>query len=368
MAGRKSSLVQVTSSLSSRLGGPTFVASQVGELLQEHFDHLTIVFGMIDIDINIGQFARVSTIFNNRYGFTLRIPNRTALFPLRNADILLIHGFYLYSTLFALLISRSTNIFLMPHGSLEKYQERRSMNKKKIFRYLLKKVLRGRTIKFIVATNKEVSGITKLYPRAKVFVVGLGVANPSIISNTPKKMDSRINLLSLSRIHNIKRIDISISAVSLLRDKGVDCILRIVGDGNLQLKHQLVEQVINLSLQHNVEFLGHQDLDQKNSTIEHSDILLLPSENENFAIAVGEAIVRGIPVIVSSNVAMHEFVNENKTGIVLETLDSCLLANCIVELYSDYEFYRNNCLNSAHKLSWEIVIKNWINVLKADGL
>ena len=60
--------------------------------------------------------------------------------------------------------------------------------------------------------------------------------------------------------------------------------------------------------------------DQLDELFDEVDMLLLPSENENFAIAVAQSIVRGVPVVVSSNVALSSFVREKHCGIVIDDI------------------------------------------------
>ena len=366
MEKRRTRLVQVTSSVSSLLGGPSFVVEQTSSLLSREFIHSITVFGNSSLKISGTKIFQQPTLFSNRYGFFLGFPSRNLREEISNAEILIIHGFYLFSTLVALLFSSTSKIFVMPHGSLENYQEQKGTVRKKIFRKLFKLALNGRTCTFIVATESEVSGVKDVFPVDEVETVGIGVDEFRTKQNTASFLDSKINLLSLSRIHVKKRIDIAIWTVRILKDMNIQCVLRIAGDGDSNLisnLHQLVEE---LKLENEVIFLGHLEQDRKEEVIAKSDILLLPSENENFAIAVAELIVRGKPVIVSTNVAMGSFVSKYETGIVIEALDPTILAEAVLKVRENFSYYVANCLESADFLFWPNVFERWLQVLRKN--
>ena len=366
MEKRQTTLVQVSSSVTSQLGGPSFVVVQTSPLLDNHFVHSVIIFGNSNLEFLNTSVYNKPTFRGNRFGFFFGTLKPELGQMIKDADILLIHGLYLFSTLLAIKNSNSKRIVIMPHGALEPYQELQSKFRKYIFRLFLLKVLRKRSLSFIVATESEVYGVRKVFPGNRIDVVGIGVSRISPKFNLAPFANSKINLLSLSRIHKKKRIDISIKAVSILRAKGYECVLRIAGNGDQDLTRQLRKLVKDLNLEKEVQFLGHLEQKDKENLIKKSDILLLPSENENFAIAVAESIVRGKPVIVSSNVAMSRFVEQHETGIVIDSLDENLLAAKISMMKRDYAVYQENCLESASLLFWPKVIEKWIQVLRDD--
>jgi glycosyltransferase involved in cell wall biosynthesis len=170
-------------------------------------------------------------------------------------------------------------------------------------------------------------------------------------------------LLSFSRIAEKKRIDLSIEAVRALREEGVDVRLTIAGVGSHELVEELRDLVKHYKLDSVVDFIGFVDGDDKNKIFVDSDIFLLPSENENFAVAVAESIARQVPVVVSNRVAMHRFVESHRTGIVIERLDEKSLVKAIKEVISSYHIYWQGCHNSRHLLLWGNVFEEWKRIL-----
>ena len=364
MVGKtKRTLVQVSAALEKRLGGPPSVVWALKPYLSVYFEHDLFVFGKSDfVAQNIKTFP---TILDNRFGLFL-LPLRNQFRKrLANADILLVHGYYLFSTLYAVAVSKSESILLMPHGSLEAYQERKSKFRKRLFRLAMKFALGKRSIQFLVASEAEVESVAALFPNWKINIVGLGI--PDVIAygkNNVTEKHQPIRLLCFSRITEKKRIDLCIRALAELNKDEVRFQLTIVGTGDSFLVEELNTLCKKMNLGDQVKFRGHVagELEIR-GVFEESDIFLLPSENENFAIAVAESIGFSVPVIVSKFVSMHDFVDKYSTGLTLENLSVPDLVDAILKVESGYILFRQNCENFRGLLSWSNIIKHWLKIL-----
>ena len=364
----KLKLIQISASLEKRLGGPTAVVSQTLTYLKQHFEHKLLVFG--DSEIADEGTTIIPSINHNRYGFPKALFGKLARKEIASADILLIHGYYLFSTLFSVAVSKTNKIFLMPHGSLESYQERKGRLRKYLFRLAMKVALGNRDIRFIVASDKEKESISILFPRVQIDIVGLGISET--IANGRNVLDGKhepVRLLCFSRISKKKRIDLCIRALAELNKDGIRFLLTIVGTGDPILVDGLKSLTESMNLKDQVVFRGHvADEVEIRQIFEDSDIFLLPSENENFAIAVSESIGFSVPVIVSKFVAMHDFVDEYSTGLTLENLRVADIVGSVLTVEDNYNWFRDNCEKFRHLLSWEDISKNWIKVLLDSGV
>ena len=108
-------VISVSGSLLEYLGGPPLVTVKLSELLEQYFDHELIVFGQQEKFFQSNFILR--TLFNNRFGFFL-FPNKQVVSIIKSADIMVCHGYYMYSTLFARIIS-PVKLLVIPHGSLD---------------------------------------------------------------------------------------------------------------------------------------------------------------------------------------------------------------------------------------------------------
>ena len=358
--GQKLKLCQISASVNPRLGGPSQVVEAVHYYLDHYYERELIVFG--EFTSKALSSLVVPTVRNNRFGFSFRSPNKQIRSLLSNADILIIHGYYLWSTLIALYYSKSPNIFLMPHGSLEQYQEEKGKFRKYIFRKLAALLLNNRSIHFLVGSKSEILSVREIFPICPISVVGLGVEVFMDVSDLSQIHDP-INLFCLSRISHKKRIDLCIHAISKLNNVKSRYKLNIYGGGDERLEDELKGLVQTLHVEDSVSFKGHVDGISKNIAIMDSDILLLPSENENFAVAVAESISSGKPVLVSKFVAMHEFVDQFKTGVTIDKLEVDEIVIAIEQISNNYSNYQRNCISSAPLLAWDEVFKRWREVI-----
>lgn len=362
----KKKILQVTAALDIKLGGPTRVVNDTFAILNEKLGTQLIVFGAAGVE-NL-ELQVNATFRDNRYGLVLIRPSKEIRISMQESSIVLIHGFYLASTLYALHYAKTRNVFLMPHGSLEEYQEARGPVRKYIFRKLFLLLSGDRRIHFMVGSESETISIRRIFPKNPITVVGLGV-DPKIqaaskISGLKKDILSEPVILGcLSRISEKKRIDLCIRTLALLNSPGTGYKLRIFGTGDESLERILRKLVIELKLEDFVTFEGFVENDSRIAALQDIDILLLPSENENFAVAVAESIASGKPVVVSKFVAMHNFVQSHHTGVVIPSLDVAQIALAVEEIVGNYQEYRQNCLKSAKFISWDKVIENWLLIL-----
>jgi glycosyltransferase involved in cell wall biosynthesis len=357
-------LTQISSSLENKLGGPTFLVANSSNHFGPRFSkHRLIVFGPIDVESN-AEILEISTLFNNRFGFTFNIPYKRIRHLLADTDILLIHGFYLFSTLITILLSESQTIFLFPHGSMEPYQETQSKLRKLVFRSIFRLLTLRRNVVFMVASRREITGVEKLFPSRKVELAGYGITLPAgalTSKETPKKNDFVIG--SIGRIHQVKRFDLVLAGLASCLDKGLGARLIIAGDGDSNLLDWLRKISIDLKLESKVDFIGSVTGESKEKFFQRIDVLLLLSDNESYAIVIAEAILRGIPVVVRSTVGMSDLVAEWHTGIVVSSADSSEVAVAVEQVLDKYQYYSANCLAHHLELEWDAVATNWERIM-----
>lgn len=353
-------LTQVSCSLSDSLGGPTRVVKESHIRIASLCNSKLVVFGQSADYSGVEVFP---SLFNNRYGLPRKFLWNRSVEYLKDSDVILMHGFYTFATLFALTHGeRDSRYLLMPHGSLEDYQRAKSKLLKFIFRMIFAVLIRNRDFTFVLASEEEKPAIQNQFPNLAIEIIGIGIeflGDPTV----RQRNAATLNLVCISRIAKKKRIDLCIRAVKLIRDEGIDVELHILGSGESKLTSSLKELVQLLDLDQAVHFHGHLTRNMIREILPQMHIFLLPSENENFAIAVAEAISDGLPTVVSRNVAMHTFVESNSTGIVISELSAESLRNAILKVNNDIEGYSMNAINSRFQLSWNEVIKKWKKVL-----
>ena len=133
----------------------------------------------------------------------------------------------------------------------------------------------------------------------------------------PDKTDDTFNLLSCSRVTNVKRVDMIAKALSLLQDKNYKIKWTHFGDGALfdDLK-KYVQQLNNIEVDlkgymPNNKILEHYD---KN----HFDLFINVSTSEGLPVSIMEAISYAIPCIATDVGGTNEIVVDGVSGKLID--------------------------------------------------
>lgn len=183
-----------------------------------------------------------------------------------------------------------------------------------------------------------------------------------------KVMDkSKIQLIfvgGLDRAHYFKGVEILILALSNLNNK--NWTLNIVGNGNLLPKYKQLSSELNLDK--NIKFLDNLSDQELEKEYEKSDIIILPSLNQNeaFGIVLIEAMSKSTAVIASDLKGVRQVFNEN-CGLKIKPRDINDLKNKIEKLISNPELiekFKQEAYLLSKKRYHNNVIKNkWLNLL-----
>jgi glycosyltransferase involved in cell wall biosynthesis len=115
--------------------------------------------------------------------------------------------------------------------------------------------------------------------------------------------------------------------------------LVMVGGGPLAAS--LKEEVARLGIGERVRFTGLVKYSRLAEFYAASDVLVFPSEHEPYGLPVNEAMICGIPAIVSDRVgAGHDLVEDGKTGFKYHRGDVDELAGLLERCLADRELLR----------------------------
>lgn len=160
--------------------------------------------------------------------------------------------------------------------------------------------------------------------KAREKVVKYGAANPpSNEIQLKNKFNEAFPFLSgkriflfLSRIHEKKGCDILIRAFSEISGADEKVQLVFVGPDQDGLKLKLENLAENLGISDRVSWLGMLRGDLKWGAFYASELFVLPSHQENFGIAVAEALGCGLPVVISNKVNIWREIEADGAGLV----------------------------------------------------
>ena len=164
----------------------------------------------------------------------------------------------------------------------------------------------------------------------------------------------RPRVIYVGRLIGYKHVDDLLVAFSKL---DLDAELYIVGEG--PERKNLEDLAKKLKIDRNVTFTGFVDERKKIELLKSSHVLVLPSSTEGFGIAVIEAWASRTAVIVSDISALHELVEEGKTGLSFKLGDIEDLRAKLKQVLKD-EKLQNKLSKNGHdlvreKFTWDKV-------------
>lgn len=346
-------LLHVVDTIDPQRGG----VSQAVRTMATEITRLGIFNEVLTLDAPAAQEAGINYRVNNLGPSSGRWSYSNALIPwlLNNFsrfDTVIVHGLWLYSG-FAVAKALSKykslvdarrdknglvpSLFIMPHGMLDPYFQRSKVRRAKALRnWLYWKVIEGSIVNNsngLLFTCKQECMLARQpfrpYRPKRELIVGLGVMNPpgfefSMIDHFSKMCpDVQYGkyILFLGRIDHKKGVDLLLQAYDkllLLYDTTQVPQLVIAGPGmnssyGMMLQNFTAEKP---KLKAKVRFTGMLSGVDKWAALYGCEAFILPSHQENFGIAVVEALACGKPVLISSQVNIQAEILQEQAAII----------------------------------------------------
>jgi glycosyltransferase involved in cell wall biosynthesis len=309
-------ILHVIHSVSLEGGGPAEGLRRLGEV-----DPMGMEVVCLDDPIRISLTDHPYPIYGmgdsttTYYGYTPRL-TRWINTNFSRFDGVVIHGlwqYHSYGTYRSLLGKLPYIVF--PHGMLDSYFRQtyplKHLYKSAYWLALERRVLRdAKAVCFTSQAEHDCSVGTFWLDSWKAAIVSFGTAaakgnaetQRELFLNTFPSLRSKRILLFLSRIHRKKGCDILIEAFARIAADHPDLDLVIAGPDHDGLRNILFRQTENLGLQNRIHWTGMLREDEKWGAFRAADAFVLPSHQENFGVAVAEALACGIPTLISNKV------------------------------------------------------------------
>ncbi len=110
---------------------------------------------------------------------------------------------------------------------------------------------------------------------------------------------------------------------------------RVVIAGHGPYRTHLLQQIRHMQLQSRVQLAGFISDEERNHLYAVSDLAVFPSRYEPFGIVALEAMVTGIPVVISAVGGLQDVVSDGVTGLCAEPGRADTLAQAILQTLSD---------------------------------
>ncbi|MFL6590713.1 MAG: glycosyltransferase [Chthoniobacterales bacterium] len=246
-------------------------------------------------------------------------------------DAVIVHGIWQYNSfgIWRALAGTSLPYFVFPHGMLDPWFKRtyplKHLKKLLYWPWAEYRVLRDAAA--VLFTSEEERRLARqsfgLY-RCNEIVVNYGTAAPQNLEAArqvfhdafPQLRDHRF-LLFLGRLHEKKGCDLLIRSFVDLRKSNPASPAKLVVAGpfaNEEYRRHL--QSLAGENSKDIIFTGMLTGDVKWGALSAADVFVLPSHQENFGIAVAEALACGTPVLISNKINIWREIETDRAGYV----------------------------------------------------
>lgn len=244
-------------------------------------------------------------------------------------DSVIVHGIWQYHGLAVhRALAGKRPYFVYPHGMLDPYFKRayplKHLKKWLFWPWGDYRVLRD--AKAVLFTCEEERLLARqsfwLYHAIEI-VAGLGTSAAPTNSEQQRRaflekvpsVAGRRFLLFLGRIHVKKGCDLLIDAFAKAAT-GPDVLLVMAGPDQTGWKTELEKRATALGIADRIVWPGMLDGDVKWGAFRCADAFVLPSHQENFGLAVAEALAAGCPVLISNKVNIWREIETDEGGFV----------------------------------------------------
>jgi glycosyltransferase involved in cell wall biosynthesis len=259
-------------------------------------------------------------------------------------DIAYINGIFTYPTLSAenAAIRAERPFVVAPRGMLMPWAYGYKHRKKNLYMRLIERRRIERAAAFICTDELERQSLAEFGFKQPLFVVpnGLDVqrfaAMPSGAAFRGRwqlSSDAQV-ILMVGRLHPVKRPDLGLAAFTEIAAVQPQAHLVFVGPDEMGLKEGLCTTAKAAGCADRVHFTGLLAPAEVLEAFAGADVFLMPSESENFGMAIAEAMAAGLPVIVAEDLGMARFVTQAEAGLAVG-LNRADLARALLELLTD---------------------------------
>lgn len=302
-------------------------------------------------------------------------------------DAAIVHGIWLYPSASARRVFRDAGrpYFVYTHGLLDPTLQRvfplKHAAKAACWRLFEHRVIRDATAVFFTGDEERRLAEESFKPfKANGVIVPYCVGGPEgdassqrekFLARFPECCDARL-ILFLSRIHAKKGCDLVLEsfAAASARDRSLRLVM--AGPDSTGWQATLQERARVLGIEGRITWTGMLSGDLKWGAFHNAEAFILPSHQENFGIAVVEALACNVPVLITDRVNIWREIETDGAAIVEHDDESG--AKRMLERWLDLDQKKRETMRAnaracfAKRFSSEKAAANLLNVLAACGV
>lgn len=315
-------VLHVIGSLDQRHGGPIRAVMDLSAASQVHGVQSEVLSPgeplVPDNALDPGLVHGIPFRFPNRYGYAPGL-SRWLRKNIERFDCAVLHGMWLFPTRAAAKACWESGVpyAIFPHGMLEPWSVREQGKwkylKKLAYWTLFEQEIFERARCLLFTTRREMEQARSVFPfhspTRVVAPYGVTESGPPCSNNlgVVPELEGHKFVLFLGRIHPCKNIPLLIGAWARAM-AGRDWKLVIAGPSKENYRRQLEKLAEDLCVREQCVFLDFVAGARKEWLLRTARWFALPSQHENFGIAMFEALAHGCPVVASDAVYTAEYL------------------------------------------------------------
>lgn len=225
---------------------------------------------------------------------------------MRWAEVVHLHAAYSFPTIPTLIAAGLLErpVVWTPHGAFQRWSGSRRVGLKSLWEKVCIAVA-SRELVIHLTSEDEAAETRARLPRANIGLIPNGVEIPPTLHREPRI--ERLRLGFVGRLDPKKGVENLLAACRILKERGGPAFsLAIAGSGSSEYESRIRREIDRLALGNEVAMLGDIRGEQKQRMFEQTDVVVVPSFTENFAIVVAEALAHAVAVIASTGTPWKE--------------------------------------------------------------
>lgn len=377
-------ILHIAASLSSVSGGPPKVIQGLTETLVKKGNEVSIFASAKERDgdnliypkgtkVRIFKESFISKTWKGHSFYFKKALEK----EVPNFNIVHIHEtwHYLHFVAYRMAKKFKKPFIITPYGTLEPWCLNYKGFKKKVFSFLIQRRILKEASAIHAITENEAKNIKAFgVNNTPIAVIPNGIdlqefrnlpPKEALLSFIPKLKGKKI-ILFLGRIHPIKGLDLLIKAFSKIAKQRKNICLLVVGPDEDGYQAKIENLLEKEGILDRVFFTGMLTGYKKLVVLGGSDICIIPSYSEARSIVALEAMLSGLPVIITHQCNFPE-IAENKAGLIINPKED-ELTEAITKLLENPSFIKEMGENGQglvrEKFAWDNVADQTLDLYK----
>ncbi|MFM0499404.1 glycosyltransferase [Paraburkholderia caffeinilytica] len=332
-------ILHLLASVDPRAGGPVEGVRHSGAAMQNAGHEIEVATCDAPGDAYLTSFPFPVHAFgpvNSRYSYSAQLAPWLAANANR-FDAVVVHGLWQYHGFAAWKALRQSNVpyYVYVHGMLDPWFKQtyplKHLKKWLYWPWAEYRILRdARAVIFTTEEERARARQSFWLYRAHERIVPYGATVPPLDAATSREaflqavpgLRGKRIVLFLGRVHAKKGCDLLIDAFARVAGRDQSLHLVIAGPDETGWVANLRTQAQAAGIAHRLSLPGMLQGDLKWGAFHASDVFVLPSHQENFGVAVAEALGCGLPALISDKVNVWREIEADGAGMVAaDTVD-----------------------------------------------